>query len=89
MLSWCGSEPVTPRSNDGIIPTLSMVWGKLIWCGEGDHLDVLGHFHDDQKPRRHVDWMTSGARFNRERFASLMDAVARFQLDAPDPSDSK
>jgi hypothetical protein len=82
MLGWCGSDQVTARSNDGIVPTLSMLWGKLLWCGEGDHLDVLGHFHDDQKPRRHTDWMTSGAHFTRQRFASLMDAVVCFQLDA-------
>ena len=54
----------------------------LLWCGEGDHLDVLGHFHDDVKPRRHTDWMTSGAHFTRQRFASLMDAIVSFQLEA-------
>lgn len=80
MLGWCGKDKVTGRSNDGVVPTLSMLWGKLLWCGEGDHLDVLGHFHDDLKPRRHTDWMTSGAHFTRQRFASLMDAVASFQL---------
>jgi triacylglycerol lipase len=73
-------EPVTDRTNDGVVPTLSMIWGELLWCADGDHLDVLGHFHDDREPRIHVDWMTSGAHFTRERFQSAMDAVAKFQL---------
>ncbi len=72
---------INDRSNDGIIPTLSMLWGKLIWCGEADHLDILGHFEDDQRPRQHVDWIASGARFTRRRFAEMMDAVVAFQLD--------
>ena len=74
------SGELNARSNDGIVPTLSMLWGKLLWCGEADHLDVLGHFQDDEKPREHVDWVTSGAHFTRKRFGSLMDAVADFQL---------
>jgi hypothetical protein len=74
------SEDVTDRSNDGVVPTLSMVWGDLIWSGDGDHLDVLGHFHDDAQPRTHVDWMTSGASFTRKRFTSVLDAIAKFQL---------
>lgn len=73
---------VTDRTNDGIVPTLSMLWGELIWAGEGDHLDVLGHFHDDREPTDHVDWVTSGAHFTRERFAGVMDAVAKFVLGA-------
>lgn len=76
-----GSE-VDDHTNDGIVPTLSMLWGDLIWCGEGDHLDVIGHFRDDQRPPVHVDWVSSGAHFDRRRFASLMDALARFLLAA-------
>jgi hypothetical protein len=73
-------EEITERSNDGIVPTLSMLWGELIWSGEGDHLDVLGHFADDARPRRHIDWVTSGANFTRQRFAALADALARFLI---------
>ncbi|HWA77932.1 MAG TPA: hypothetical protein VG937_36610 [Polyangiaceae bacterium] len=71
---------VNESSNDGIVPTLSMLWGELIWVGEADHLDVLGHFHDDIQPTNHTDWVTSGARFTRQRFNALVDAIARFQL---------
>ena len=71
---------VNDSSNDGIVPTLSMLWGELLWAGEADHLDVLGHFHDDIQPTNHTDWVTSGARFTRQRFNALVDAIARFQL---------
>ncbi|MDQ2644286.1 MAG: hypothetical protein M3020_10750 [Myxococcota bacterium] len=73
---------VTDASNDGVVPTLSMLWGELIWAGEADHLDVLGHFHDDIQPSSHTDWVTSGARFTRQRFGALLDAIAAFQLKA-------
>jgi triacylglycerol lipase len=66
--------------NDGIVPTLSMLWGELLWAGEADHLDVLGHFHDDVPGSEHVDWLTSGSRFTRQRFHAVVDAIARFQL---------
>jgi triacylglycerol esterase/lipase EstA (alpha/beta hydrolase family) len=71
---------VNESSNDGIVPTLSMLWGELLWAGEADHLDVLGHFYDDVTPTSHTDWVTSGSRFTRQRFGALMDAIARFQL---------
>jgi hypothetical protein len=67
-------------TSDGIVPTLSMLWGELLWAGEADHLDVIGHFHDDMRPREHVDWITSGSRFTRQRFAAMLDALVRFQL---------
>jgi hypothetical protein len=71
---------VNEASNDGVVPTLSMLWGELIWAGEADHLDVLGHFHDDIQPSAHTDWVTSGARFTRQRFGALLDAISAFQL---------
>jgi triacylglycerol lipase len=71
---------VNESSNDGIVPTLSMLWGELLWAGEADHLDVIGHFHDDEEPALHTDWVTSGSRFTRRRFGALLDAIARFQL---------
>jgi hypothetical protein len=58
-----------------------MLHGELIWAGEADHLDVLGHFADDEAAKSpHRDWITSGARFSRKRFNALLDAVAKFQL---------
>jgi len=75
---------VNGESNDGIVPTLSMLWGELLWAGEADHLDVLGHFHDDQKPKLHMDWVTSGSRFTRQRFGAVLDEIVKFALrDAP------
>lgn len=76
---------ISDSTNDGIVPTLSMLHGRLIWAGEADHLDVLGHFADDSGTRepggeRHRDWITSGARFSRKRFNALLDALATFQL---------
>jgi triacylglycerol lipase len=55
----------------------------LLWCGAADHLDVLGHFHDEFRPSRHVDWLTSGADFGRPQFWRMMDTLVRFQLDTP------
>jgi hypothetical protein len=57
-----------------------MLWGELIWCGPGDHLDVVGHFEDDRKPPAHVDWLHSGAHFRRREFAAMVDAICAFLL---------
>lgn len=79
-LSLALGRPPRPEMVDGIVPTLSMLWRELIWCGEADHLDVVGHFDDGGLPRTHVDWLASGASFNRRDFESMLDAIARFQL---------
>src|SRR5262249_3122047 len=79
------------RSNDGVVPIRSQIWGELVWAGHGDHLDVLGHFRDDARAAEHkeggakelaaapphVDWLYSGSAFGRADFESLMDAVAK------------
>lgn len=80
LLSLLLGSAATDSANDGVVPTLSMLYGRLLWCGQADHLDVLGHFADDARPRLHTDWVTSGASFGREAFGHAMDAIVRFQL---------
>ncbi len=67
------------RANDGVVPIRSQIWGKLVWAGHADHLDVLGHYSGEAaegSQTRHVDWLCSGSDFDRARFESLMDAIA-------------
>ncbi|HEX7667950.1 MAG TPA: hypothetical protein VF395_00095 [Polyangiaceae bacterium] len=71
---------IRPENVDGVVPTLSMLWGDLLWCGPADHLDVVGHFGDKTTNPPHVDWLRSGAGFNRNQFAQMVDAVCRFML---------
>ena len=71
-----------PLANDGIVPFRSQLWGKLIWAGQGDHLDVVGHFAGSRRKDEHVDWLSSGARFDRARFDALLDAIAIGMLAA-------
>jgi triacylglycerol esterase/lipase EstA (alpha/beta hydrolase family) len=68
------------RSVDGIVPTLSMLWGELVWCGHADHLDVVGHFADARSEEPHVDWLASGAHFRPPDFAAMSDALCGFLL---------
>jgi triacylglycerol lipase len=71
-------------ANDGVVPICSQLWGTLVWAGLADHLDVLGHYHDDrpEADASHHDWMTSGSSFARPQFAALMDAIVRGMLAA-------
>jgi pimeloyl-ACP methyl ester carboxylesterase len=68
------------HDNDGCVPIRSQLWGRLVWAGYGDHLDVLGHYNDVTPEKeialRHYDWLTSGSKFDDASFESLMDAVA-------------
>lgn len=68
------------RANDGVVPIRSQLWGRLVWAGYADHLDVLGHFRDDDPAGDHVDWLASGAGFDRRGFDALMDAIAAGML---------
>jgi|CZKU01.1.fsa_nt_gi hypothetical protein len=79
-------RPPGARANDGAVPIRSQIWGKLVWAGYGDHLDVLGHFRDSSPVKEramaelegdppHVDWLYSRSDFGRPQFASLMDAI--------------
>jgi triacylglycerol lipase len=73
-------RPASPAMVDGIVPTLSMLWGEPLWCGAADHLDVVGHFADERRPARHVDWLSSHAGFRSRDFARMVDAITEFML---------
>jgi triacylglycerol lipase len=62
-----------------------MPWGKVIWAGTADHLDVLDHFRGD-RDSGHTDWLVSGAGFREDDFEEGMDVIADFQLGTGSPS---
>ena len=47
---------------------------------EGRDYVGLCPFHDDQKPTEHLDWVTSGSRFTRQRFGAVLDEITKFAL---------
>ena len=72
-----GTRP-SPRVADGVVPTLSHPWGDVVFVGEGDHLDVCGHFDAVEHHPPHVDWLKSSSQFTRVEFEELWTRVARF-----------
>jgi len=81
-----GSPPLS--ANDGVVPLRSQPWGRVVWAGLGDHLDVLGHYEDRRASRavapelRHRDWLCSGSNFGDAEMTALMDAIAGGMLRA-------
>jgi triacylglycerol lipase len=64
----------TPGTSDGIVPTLSQVYGRVLHVARADHLDVVGHY--TLASGRTGDWLPSGAGFTPEAFEATWDAVA-------------
>ncbi|HCF59906.1 MAG TPA: triacylglycerol lipase [Myxococcales bacterium] len=77
MLEQALGAPCTPRSNDGIVPTLSAIWGELLHVAEADHLDVVGQFDGAGAASDYAGWLASGSRFGQRQFEKLWGAVAR------------
>jgi hypothetical protein len=65
---------VTPAVNDGIVPTLSQLHGRVVHVARADHLDVVGHY--TLAGGRTADWLPSGAGFTPEAFEATWEAVA-------------
>jgi hypothetical protein len=63
----------TPGTNDGVVPTLSQLHGRLLHVARADHLDVVGHYTLSE---RAGDWLPSGAGFTPESFEATWEAVA-------------
>ncbi len=64
----------TPRTSDGIVPTLSQLHGRVLHVARADHLDVVGHY--TLAGGRTADWLPSGAGFTPEAFEATWEAVA-------------
>jgi triacylglycerol lipase len=65
---------VNPATNDGVVPTLSQLHGRVLHVARADHLDVVGHY--TLAGGRTADWLPSGAGFKPEAFEATWDAVA-------------
>jgi hypothetical protein len=69
---------VDERVNDGMVPTLSQVWGETIRAVWADHHDVIGHFDHPTHVPPHFDWVASGTGFGRAQFEATWRDVAAF-----------
>lgn len=65
---------VSPRTNDGIVPTLSQLHGRVLHVARADHLDVVGHY--TLAGGHTADWLPSGAGYRPEGFEATWEAVA-------------
>lgn len=81
LISGYGKVP-EPSANDGMVPTLSQVWGDIIHISRADHLDVMGYYGDPKAGPAHVDWLVTRSGFDRARFRAVWGAVARYIADA-------
>lgn len=67
---------LTHGTNDGVVPTLSQVWGRLGGVFLGDHLDVTGQFSQHNDGKRFEGWLHSRAGFDEGRFQELWSSIA-------------
>lgn len=70
-------------ANDGIVPTLSQLWGECIAVARADHLDIIGHHGGgEDDPVKYYDWLTTRSEFREPQFHDVWSAVAAFMLAA-------
>ena len=58
-------------TNDGVVPALSQIWGRLGNVVIGDHLDVVEQFRQTTEDTVYSTWLYSGSGFNKQRFGQL------------------
>ena len=66
---------IDETTNDGVVPTLSQVYGTPILTVVGDHLDVVGQFRNAGGDPM-ADWLPSGSSFTEDTFRRVYGAVA-------------
>lgn len=74
---------ITESTSDGVVPTLSQIWGEFRGVVRADHLDVIGHYlRGPFDVRDGADWFGSGAKFDRESFEWLWEDIASVMLES-------
>lgn len=71
--------------SDGVVPSRSQVWGRVLHVSTADHLDVTGHF---DQPDKYISWLKSGSRFQEPHFHEVWEHVVDFTAGgqrAPSP----
>jgi hypothetical protein len=69
-------------ANDGIVPTLSQPWGRCVALAQADHLDIIGHFRDEDDPRHPYDWLRTHSDFRSGEFHDVWQKVVEFLAEA-------
>jgi len=77
-----GAALPTRSDSDGLVPTLSQVWGRVLYFAQADHLDVVGQFGLSTAAAATGDWLPSFSPFGAPQFAELWARVARFIADS-------
>jgi hypothetical protein len=68
-------------SNDGVVPTLSQIYGEFRGFVKADHLDVVGHYlRGPLEKQDGADWFLSGAKFSLDTFERLWGDITRVVL---------
>ncbi len=73
---------VQGSDSDGVVPSLSQVWGRVLHVARADHLDVVGQYGAVGSGGG-GDWLPSSSGFDRVAFEAVWDAVADFIASAP------
>ncbi len=77
-----GASALPVRTDsDGVVPTLSQVWGKVLYFAHADHLDVVGQYGLSSQAAATGDWIPSYSPFGPEQFLELWSRVAHFIAD--------
>ena len=62
--------------SDGVVPTVSQAYGKVVGLFTADHLDVVGQYQRVEGGQRRRGWLRSRAGFDDDDFAALWQAIA-------------
>jgi hypothetical protein len=72
-----GALAIDERTNDGLVPTLSQIHGRIGLVVASDHLDCVGMFPRDAPGAAYRSgWVRSGAHFRESRLELLWGRIA-------------